>query len=168
MRRILACVLLLHVGLGLAATRDVDHYFFNQTFGDLKSELATAKAEGKTGVLLMYEQAECPFCAFMKRNVLNQSAVQDYYRKHFLIFSMDIRGSNPITDFSGKETTERMFSRRNRARATPTFVFYDLRGHEMARFTGVTKNAHEFLLLGRYVVDGGYKKEPFTRYKQGK
>ena len=150
----------------LAQTRNADEYFFQPHFGDLKSDIADAGKQGKTGVLLMFEQPDCPFCAHMEDTVLNQIDVQNYFRKHFLIYTMDTRGDDPVTDFGGKDTTARAFSLSQRARATPTFIFYGLDGKEMARFTGVTRNVGEFMLLGRYVVRGAYKKEPFEIYEK--
>jgi hypothetical protein len=38
----------------------------------------------------------------------------------------------------------------------------------MARHTGPVKDKAEFLLLGRYITEGAYAKQPFTKYKQGK
>lgn len=154
-------------GLAHGETRDVNQYFFDQKFGDFKAELANAKQAGKQGILLMFEQEDCPWCHRMKATILNQSEVQDYYKKHFLIFSMDIRGDTPMVDFQGKNTTEKAFSVENRVRATPVFGFFDLDGKMVYRWTGVTKDAHEFLLLGRYVADGAYKTQAFAVYKQG-
>ncbi len=34
--------------------------FFDENFGNLKEELATAKQEGKAGVFLFFEMDECP------------------------------------------------------------------------------------------------------------
>lgn len=149
-----------------AETRDVGQYFFNSHFGDLKAELETAKKEGKQGILLMYEMDDCPFCHRMKQTILNQSEVQDYYRKHFLIFAVDTEGANTLTDFSGKETTEKKFALEQRVRATPVFMFFDLNGKRTALYTGATKDVGEFMALGRYVVEGGYKTMPFSKYKQ--
>lgn len=150
----------------LAEVRDPGTHFFQAKFGDLKEDLSTAKQDGKVGILLMFEMDECPFCHRMKTTVLNQSEVQDYFRKHFLIYSMDIKGDASLTDFQGKETTEKGFSLEQRARATPVFIFYDTQGNALARFTGATQNAQEFMLLGRYVVEGGYKGTPFNVYKR--
>lgn len=166
MRRVITAVLFLLLSTAAAAeTRDVNQYFFNQKFGDFKAELDNARREGKDGILLMYEQAECPFCRRMETTILNQSQVQDYFRKHFLIFNIDIKGDTPMTDFQGKDTTEKVFSAQNRVRATPVFAFYDLHGNQMVRFTGVAKDVGEFMLLGKFVVDGEYRKMPFARYK---
>lgn len=149
-----------------AQTRDVEQYFFDQHLGDFKAELDSAKREGKQGILLMFEMEECPFCHRMKQTILNQSEVQDYYRQHFLIFSVDTEGANPLVDFAGKSTTEKQFSIDNRVRATPVFAFFDLSGKLLTRYTGAAKDVNEFLSLGRYVVDGAYRGMPFARYKQ--
>lgn len=165
MLRILGIALLMFATTALAEVRDVETYFFQPKLGDFKSELQTARKEGKTGVLIMFVQAECPFCERMESTILNQSEVQDYYRKHFLIFEMDVKGGSQMTDFKGASTTEKDFALKNRARATPTFLFFDTNGDLVTRYIGVTKDANEFLLLGRYVVDGAYKDKPFGAYK---
>ncbi|MCU0840694.1 MAG: thioredoxin family protein [Thiobacillaceae bacterium] len=149
-----------------AEVRDPQIHFFQPKLGDFQGDLTIAKDEGRTGVLLMYEMDECPFCHRMKTSVLNRPEVQDYYRAHFLIYAVDVKGDVPVTDFQGQQTTEKAFALRQRARATPVFVFYDLQGREMTRFTGATQTAEEFLLLGRYVVEGAYKTMPFNVYKR--
>jgi thioredoxin-related protein len=102
----------------------------------------------------------------MKATVLNQREVQDYFRQHFLIYPVDVKGDTSMVDFKGKETTEKAFALEQRARATPTFIFFDLDGNVVARYTGTTQTTEEFLLLGRYVVEGAYKTAPFNVYKR--
>lgn len=150
----------------LAEVRNPNEHFFQPKLGDLKDDLAAARSEGKIGILLMFEMDDCPFCDRMKRTVLNQSQVQDYYRQHFIVYPMDTRGDAPMVDFKGKDTTEKDFSLEQRARATPVFIFYDLDGNVMTRFTGATQTVDEFMLLGRYVVEGTYKTTPFNVYKR--
>jgi len=150
----------------VADVRDADTHFFMQNMGNFKEELATAQAEGKQGLLVMFEMDDCPFCSRMKANILNQTTVQDYYRKQFLIYPVNVKGDTPIVDFNGKETTEKAFALEQRARATPVFVFFDLQGNPVTRFTGAMQTADEFLLLGRYVVEGAYKSSPFNVYKR--
>jgi thioredoxin-related protein len=169
MKTILLWLMLLTLCAGLPAVaevRDPAVHFFQPKLGDLHGDLATARQEGKLGVLLMFEMDDCPFCQRMKATVLNRADVQDYFRRHFLIYSIDTKGDVPITDFEGKETTEKAFALAQRARATPVFVFYDLQGQPLTRFTGATQTADEFLLLGRYVVEGAYKTMPFNVYRR--
>ncbi len=149
------------------ALRDPQTHFFDQTLGDLREELAIAREEGKRGLLLFFEQDECPFCHRMKRDVLNRPAVQDYYRRHFRIIAIDIEGDVEIQDFQGRTLREKDFAFQvNRVRATPVFLFYDLNGNVVARYTGATSGVDEFLWLGEYVAEGKYKDMPFTRYKR--
>lgn len=170
--RFLSVVLvLLMAGLTLAhagVPRDPGTHFFDTTLGDYSDDLATARQQGKQGVMLFFEQKDCPFCDFMEHNVFNQPEVQQYFRKHFVILKVDIKSSNEITDFHGHDTTQRKFFRkiaRNRD-GTPVMAFFDLKGNLAVRFTGMTAGVKEFMWLGQYVVDGAYKKEPFTIYKR--
>jgi len=168
MRHLLIAFLLLFAAPTWAETRDPGTYFFQSKFGDFKAELATAKQQGKKGIFLFFEMDDCPFCARMKSTILNQSDVQDAYRAQFLIYSIDVNGDTAMTDFQGKETTEKAFAFAQRVRATPTLLFFDLDGKLIARHTGPTKDKAEFLLLGQYVTEGAYATQPFTKYKQGK
>jgi thioredoxin-related protein len=166
MRRWLLGLLLFFPLVSLAEVRDPEKHFFDPMLGNFQEELAAAKQQGKKGIMLFFELDDCPFCARMKATVLNQSDVQDFYHKHFLIFPIDIEGDVPMTDFKGRETIEKAYALENRVRATPVIMFFDLEGNQVARFTGATKNKDDFLMLGRYVVDGAYKQMPFERYKK--
>lgn len=149
--------------------RDPEQHFFNESFWDFSEELQTARESGKQGILVMFEMDECPFCHRMKATILNQPDVQDYFREHFMIFPLDIEGDVEVVDFKGKTTTMKDFAfKQYRVRATPVFAFFDLDGNyiKRARFTGATRDKGEFMLLGKYVVDGAYKKQSFTRYKR--
>lgn len=171
MKRLLLALALLASVSAIAADkpRDPGQHFFNESFWDFTEELQNARKAGKQGILVMFEMDECPFCHRMKTTVLNQPDVQDYFREHFLIFPVDIEGDVEVVDFKGKTTTMKDFAfKQYRVRATPVFAFYDLDGEyiKRARFTGATRDKDEFLLLGRYVVEGAYKQQSFTRYKR--
>jgi thioredoxin-related protein len=139
--------------------------FFNLNMGDLKTELAEAKRDRKSAVMVMFEQEGCPGCAFMKRNILNRKDVQDYYRAHFATLALDIWSSVPVRDFGDREQTEKAFAQGSKVKGTPTFVFYDLTGREVVRYFGPTQTAEEFLLLGEFVASGAYKGRTFAQYK---
>lgn len=162
---VLASLSIFSMGVS-AQTRDAMTHFFDQSFGNLQDEAQTAKAEGKRGVLIMFTQAECPWCEKMRETVLNQTGVQDYFHKHFRIVHVDIKGDTPLTDFSGKETTEKDFAFGHRVRATPVFAFFGIDGKLLTKYTGAAKDPQEFMWLGEFVVDGGYKTKNFTAYKR--
>lgn len=153
--------------LGAEPSRDAMTHFFDQSFGNLKDELALARKEGKAGVFVMFSDPDCPWCDKMKATVLNQPAVQDYYRGHFRVLHVDTRGGTLLTDFSGREMTEKDFAfKEHRVRATPVFIFFGPDGRPMLRYTGATRGNEEFLWLGEFVVSGEYKMKNFTVYKR--
>jgi thioredoxin-related protein len=173
-KKALTCVLLF-MGLAYSATalsaagRDPYKYFFDETWGDFHEELQNARSQGKQGILIFFEMDECPFCHRMKETVLNQPRVQAYFKKHFLNFAVDIEGDLEVKDFQGHAMTQKDFAfKSNRVRATPVFAFYDLTGKRVMRYTGATNGVQEFMWLGEYVVNGDYKKMPFTKYKREK
>lgn len=147
--------------------RDPYSHFFNETFGDYSEELQTARAEGKKGIMVFFEMDECPFCHWMKKNVLNQPEVQAYYREHFLLFPIDIEGDIEITTFEGETMSQKDFAfKEHRVRATPVIAFFDLDGKVVHRHTGRTSSMEEFMLMGRYVSEEHYKNTRFIRFKR--
>lgn len=162
-----AIALLVPLMAGAADARDPYKYFFNESFGNFAEEAETAKSEGKHGVLIFFEMDECPFCHFMKSNVLNRPDVQEFYRQNFANFAVDINGDVEIADFHGKTMSQKDFAfKENRVRATPVIAFYDLQGKEVFRHTGRTSGVEEFMLMGQYVSEEAYKQMPFTKYKR--
>lgn len=165
---LIALFLLVTFAPASAETRDPMNHFFQPKFGDLHADLQEARKQGKQGIFLFFEMDECPFCDRMKNTILNQADVQDAYRANFLVYAIDVNGDTELVDFQGNTTTEKAFAFGLRVRATPVLMFFDLDGKPMARHTGPVKDKAEFLLLARYVMEGAYAREPFTKYKQGK
>jgi len=147
--------------------RDPMQYFFYQSFGDLKEELDTARSEGKSAILVMFDDPDCPWCHKMKETVLSRPEVQQYYRDHFRPLQISTRGDTPMNNFKGEETTGKDFAfKENRVRATPVFMFFDLDGNPITKYIGPTRGVDEFLLLGEYVADGHYKTQKFAVFKK--
>jgi thioredoxin-related protein len=160
-------VLVMSLATAGSTARDPAGFFFQETFGDFREELNLAREQQKQAILVFFEQEDCPFCHRMKATILNQPEVQDYFREHFRIFSVDIEGDLEITDFKGVQTTQKDFAfKQFNVRATPVIAFFDLDGNLIARHTGPTGSTEEFLWLGEYVTGGQFRSQSFTRYKQ--
>jgi len=140
---------------------------FDETFGDMTEELATVAEENKKALLIMFETVDCPWCLRMKQTVLNRQRVQDYFKQNFRIITLDAGGGAPIVDFQGLDTNETQFALTLlRVRATPVFAFFAPDGSLLTKYTGTTKNADDFLLLGEYVVGDYYKQGKFSKYRR--
>lgn len=168
---IFASLLILLSGLGaaLADIRDPEEHFFHQTFGDLQEEVELALEEGQKGIMVMFELNDCPWCDRMKATVLNQSEVQDYFRENFRCLMMNVEGDNLVVDFNGEEISEKDWAlKHNRIRATPVFLFLDLEGNRIMRYTGAAKDVEEFMLLGEFVADGHHQDSNFIKFKRAR
>ncbi len=167
---LLLSLLLVVPGLVPASAETIlppDVSFFDETFGDMPDELAAMSGENKKALLIMFETDDCPWCMRMKQTVLNRQRVQDYYKAHFRIISVNAEGGAPIVDFDGQEISETQFALNLlRVRATPVFAFFDANGELLTKYTGTTKNADDFLLLGEYVVGDHYKQGKFSKYRR--
>ena len=149
-----------------AELRNPEEYFFQQSFGDMSDELATAKEEDKKFLMVMFELSNCPWCERMKNEVLNRSEIQDYYSSNFRSLMMNVESDSLVVDLDGTEYTEKDFAVEVvRVRASPEFVFFDLDGSIVFRFPGVTKDADEFMLIGEYVSEGHYQTTEFVNFK---
>lgn len=148
--------------------RDPGQHFFQTLLGDLPAELRQAAKDGKKGVLLVYEMEGCPFCEWLHRVALREPSVQGYYRRHFSVFRIDVRGATSVTGFDGRDVTESAFATKQNVRGTPTSVFYDLDGREVARFSGAPRDREEYLLLGKFVAEGHFRTTTFPAYRQSK
>lgn len=147
----------------------IDQKFFDESLGDFSEEMTLAREQGKKGILLFFEMDECPFCHRMKTTILNQPEVIAYFKKHFLIYTVDIEGDVEINDFQGNTITQKDFAfKEHRVRATPVIAFFDLNGQRVARYTGATSTIEEFMWLGEFVVTEAYKTTSFNRFKQEK
>jgi thioredoxin-related protein len=137
-------------------SRDPYAHFFTPTFGDLPEEMAMARAAGKLGMLLFFEADACPYCEHMRRKVLNQVHVQDWYRERFVSIAVDIHGDIEVKDFDGITLPMKVFAEHRRVYMTPVMSFIDLSGAEIYRHLGMIKTPEEFLMLGEYIEGRHY------------
>lgn len=143
----------------LAQTRDADTHFFHTGFRDLPEELELARKEGKLGLVIMFDAEDCPPCKRMKRDILSQTRVQDYYRKHFRVIRIDFNGDQDVVDPRGKTWTEKRYAGKEgvNIRGTPGFLFLGRKGEELARHYGEIRSVDAFMKLGERVGGGAQR-----------
>jgi thioredoxin-related protein len=149
-------------------TRDPYAHFFTATFGDLPEEMATARTEGKLGMLLFFEADACPYCEHMRRKVLNQPHVQDWFRERFVNIAVDIHGDIEVKDFDGITLPMKVFADHRRVYMTPVMSFIDPSGAEIYRHLGMIRTPEEFLMLGEYIEGRHYYDLEFKVFAERK
>ena len=147
-------------------TRDPDEYFFTQTFGDLREEMETARADGKQGMLLFFKADACPYCQHMLQEVFADRDVQEWFGKRFVSIAVDIHGDVELIDFDGIALPSKVFSDHRKVFLTPVVSFIDLGGNEVYRHLGMIKTPEQMLLVGRYIDEKHYYDTEFQKFAQ--
>lgn len=148
------------VGSAMAETLDkgdgihTEDWFQNQSFGDLRDEVAEAAAKGKL-LAVVWEQQGCGSCARLHEVNFQDPAVRAYLDKHFTVMTLNMYGEVGMTDTDGEALPEKDLAAKAMINFTPTTVFYDETGAEVFRLPGYF--APYFYLSGFvYVAEKGY------------
>ena len=96
--------------------------WFSLTFRDVREDMDAARAEGK-GLVLVFEQRGCIYCAKMHEEILSDAQVRDFIRSNFKVVQYNLFGSEEVTDLDGKSLTEKTAARRWSVVFTPTLIF---------------------------------------------
>lgn len=146
--------------------------WFEDSFLDLSDELNSAAEDGKQ-LVIIYEQAGCPYCKELHKVNLAEPVISKFMQKHYRVVQLDIRGSREVTDFKGKTMSEKEFARQWQINFTPTLSFFpadvkavaDKKGRdaEAFRLTGYWKPFH-FETVLRFVKSGSYKDSTLQNY----
>ena len=146
--------------------------WFLQSFLDLKEDLQEAADSGKR-LIVLWEQKGCPYCKELHQVNFVDPAIRKYIRANFIVLQMDIWGARTVTDFDGKELSEKQLARRYGVRYTPTIQFLPAtvaatggktgKALEVARMPGYLKPA-PFLIMFRFVQEKAYENTNFRKY----
>lgn len=137
--------------------------WFLQSFLDLGDDFAEAQAAGK-GLVIVIEQAGCPYCREMHRVNLREPEIVDLIRANFNVVQLDLRGSREVTDTDGTVMAERDLVRKWGMLFTPTLILIakdgDPAGKPAAQaaaaiMPGYFKPYH-FASMFDYVASGAY------------
>ncbi|MBZ0163447.1 MAG: thioredoxin family protein [Notoacmeibacter sp.] len=137
--------------------------WFLQSFLDIGDDFTEAKAAGK-GLVIVVEQAGCPYCREMHRVNLRDPEIVDIIRANFNVVQLDLRGSREVVDTDGTAMAERDLIRKWGMLFTPTLIFLakdgDPAGKPAAQaaaaiMPGYFKPYH-FVSMFDYVASGAY------------
>ena len=112
----------------------------------------------KKVVLLLISQPNCEYCVQVKEEILKPMQLNQQYKNSTLFRRLEIYSDHQVTDFNGQLVNATEFAQRYNAWATPTLLFLDGIGNEIAdKIVGV----NTLDLYGFYVdkaLSRGHKK----------
>ena len=148
-------------------------WFVQDTFFDMKEELAAAREEGKHFVVII-EQKGCPYCKMMHEKYFGEMPeICDLMRNNFRVLQVNLRGSQEVTDFDGTTLPENEWAKRYGADWTPFILFFrpdadsmqveDPKKRLITYMRGLP-NPFNFKAYLLYVTEKAYEKQDFMSY----
>ena len=95
-------------------------------------QLAQQMKQDNRGLVLMLHAEHCPYCKQMDEEILSPMVLSGEYDKRVFIRKLQIDEARDVIDFSGKTVEPSDISDNYNAMLTPTLVFLDYNGKEMA------------------------------------
>jgi thioredoxin-related protein len=146
--------------------------WFLESFLELADDLEGAAKEGKR-FAIMWELKGCPYCKETHLVNFARGDISDYIKANFQVLQLNIIGSRKVTDFDGKEMSEKAMAAKYGVRFTPTFQFFPERAgplkalepakREVARLPGYMR-PDDFLAMFRYVREKAYESKSFRDF----
>lgn len=117
--------------LGLAGQAVLADDVTIQQVTDLES-LGEEATDRRLPILIMFSQEECPYCTIMEESYLKPMLRSGEYTNKVLIRKIMIDDMATLTDFNGDRVESDHLTARYRAWVTPTLIFVNGQGHEVA------------------------------------
>ena len=140
--------------------------WFKQSFLDLQEDLSDARKAGKRGVIIFFSQKNCNHCQAFLDTTFNDPAVQQRVRKNYDVISLDIFNDLELTDIDGSVLSIKDFAEAQRARLTPTLLFYGVENTRLLKIIGFYP-PEKFNRVLDYIEGGHYQREKFSQFLRG-
>lgn len=97
--------------------------WFQDTFKDMREDLATANEQGKR-LMVIWEQRGCIYCARMHEEVFSDPAIRAQIEADYFVVQMNLFGSVEVTDFDGEALPEKDMAMKWGVMFTPMMMFF--------------------------------------------
>ncbi len=139
--------------------------WFKESFLDLRDDLADAVKAGKRGVIVFLSQKNCNHCQAFIDTTLSDPVILDRVQKNYDVIALDIFNDLELTDIDGSIRSIKAFADAQRARLTPTLLFYGVEGSRLLKIIGFYPPA-KFNQVLDYIDGGYYQRETLSQYLQ--
>jgi thioredoxin-related protein len=174
MRFLFAAFALMLVGVSGPAAADVvpdkaargEKYelpsWFKISFLDLPDDLKEATANRRQ-LMLFFRLEDCPYCARLLRENFRTGPTKEFIAHHFDVIALDVRGSQTVNWFDGRQYPEKVLAEKLKVYATPTIIFLDADGTIALQLSGF-RNREKFRHELEYVQQQAYRRESLESF----
>ncbi len=105
---------------------------------NFKADAAEAKAK-KIPILVMFSATYCGYCSIVKEEFLKPMKISGDYTDKVIVRVLELDSGDDVIDLNGKSVDPEDFAQRYNVQLTPTLIFIDANGKELAQqMVGVT------------------------------
>jgi len=145
--------------------------WMQDTFKDLREDLAEANAEGKR-LAVIIEQRGCIYCTRMHEEVFPDPEIDALLNDSFYVIQINMFGDVEVTDFDGETLPEKDIVGKWGALFTPTMMFFPPEVPEgqtaqqaaAAIMPGAFEKGTTRYMLSWILEEGYTSDEPFQKY----
>ena len=95
------------------------------------SQLAAQSSQRKVPILLMFSAKDCDYCERLEEDVIRPMMLSGDFDRRAIFRKVEIDGAQ-LKDFKGGKLDAEAFAHERHIQVTPTLVFVDSRGEELA------------------------------------
>ena len=130
--------LLLFAGIAFAAkgTHVVYPSWFNNSFYDLRADLKEARDNGKSGIMVFFSMKTCSYCKAIIETTFQQADIVKRLRANYDVIGLNVLSDIEVVSTKGKTLWSKDFAVHEKAKFTPTMIFYDGSGNKQLRLIG--------------------------------
>jgi thioredoxin-related protein len=132
--------------------------WFKESLLDLRADLQEARGAGKKGLLLVFGTRSCSYCQAFGATTLARPEIVARLLADFDVIGLEVMSDNEIVDFEGRSLWAKDFAVQEKARFTPTLVFYGEGGHTLLRLVGYVP-PERFSLVLDYLQGGWHERQ---------
>lgn len=158
-------VLLLGMNTALAE-KDVTVVYpnwFKNSLYDIPSDLQDAQDTGKSGIMLFFSTRTCSYCKAIIETTFQQEDIVKHLRSNYDVIGLEVLSDIEVVDTRGKSLWAKDFAVQEKARFTPTMIFYDNSGKVQLRLVGY-QSPEKFRGVLSYLEGGHYNRMKLSHY----
>ena len=137
--------------------------WFKDSFYDLKADLQDARDGGKKGIMLFFSMKTCSYCKAIIETTFEQADIVKRLRSNYDVIGLEIFSDTEVVNINGQTFWAKDFAVHEKAKFTPTMIFYDLNGKKQLRLVGY-QSAKKFRVAQDFLDSGQYTRMKLSNY----
>ena len=137
--------------------------WFKDSFYDLKVDLQDARDGGKKGIMIFFSMKTCSYCKAIIETTFQQADIVKRLRSNYDVVGLEIFSDSEVVNINGQTFWAKDFAVQEKAKFTPTMIFYDLNGKKQLRLIGY-QSPKKFRVVQDFLDSGKYTQMKLSDY----